>query len=235
MCYQYTVCFANTCFVYIHQIFTIVCQTDLIKHINVHKLYLLMIRLASFNPILDPWVYLLVRRELRWKIFSVFKFLLGIKRQPPSTSPVHNGDSPIFPRRLQKPDQEMSCLKFCFHCVCDPPIQRSSASMAAASTSRAGQSNRSPSYIRRVMSADSVLHVASRTCIITQPSPSEEMLLHKLPPFKTEVKGYGIHDSPVSLNGVWRQWLTVYFYTDQGCHYLRSIFHQIPHCSTNIL
>ncbi|CAG5136868.1 unnamed protein product [Candidula unifasciata] len=140
--------------------------------------------------------------KLRWKIISVFKFLLGIQRQPSSASPVHDGDSPIFPRRQHKSDQEMSCLRFCFHCMCDPPVQRSSVSLAAASTSRAGQSNRSPSYMRRVVSADSVLRVPSRTCIITQPSPSEELLLHSLPPFKTEVVCFGINDCQVSLNGI---------------------------------
>lgn len=153
-----------------------------------------MIRLASFNPILDPWVYLLVRRELRWKIVCVFKFIFRIRRPPALSSTVQQ--SHLLPSPLPKPGSEMSCLTFCFHCLCDPPIRKSSASLAKSSTLLSGRTNASPSYIRRVASADSVMNRPSAgACIILQPSPSEELLLRKFPHSKSGIETYKVTES----------------------------------------
>ncbi|CAL1538208.1 unnamed protein product [Lymnaea stagnalis] len=168
----FTFCFAPL------MVFTIICQTDVIKYINIDKTYLPMIRLASFNPILDPWVYLLVRRELRWKMICLFRSIFGMRQESAVTSPVKMAESPVFPRApQQKEDPEMSLCTFCFRCLCDPPVQRQS------SATWGGACSRSPSYSRRIPSSDSLLPGA---CVIGQPSPSEELFLRKFSPNLTE-------------------------------------------------
>ncbi|CAC5397964.1 PTGER4 [Mytilus coruscus] len=68
-----------------------------------------VIRIASVNQILDPWVYILLRRELLWKIVSFCK-----KR-----------DNDTIPSVIQKASRshiyDQSFCSFCFHCLCDPP------------------------------------------------------------------------------------------------------------------
>ncbi|ESO86653.1 hypothetical protein LOTGIDRAFT_194810, partial [Lottia gigantea] len=56
--------------------YVLLCQTSLVETINTDKAGLLMVRFASFNPILDPWVYILFRRELVWKIVDAIKCFL---------------------------------------------------------------------------------------------------------------------------------------------------------------
>ncbi|BFZ16883.1 hypothetical protein BsWGS_19922 [Bradybaena similaris] len=184
----FTVCFGPL------MIFTILCQTSVIQFIDINQLSLLMIRLASFNPILDPWVYLLVRRELRWKVICLFKYIFGISRRPVLTTPIGDRDCPVFSHRMQRPVTEMSCLSFCFHCLCDPPTQRSSLSLARANTTRFEITKCSPSYVRRIASVESVLNGASKTCVISQPTPSEEFLLKKFCEFKPEMDKFALND-----------------------------------------
>ena len=42
---------------------------------------LLLIRIASYNQIIDPWVYILLRKEVLWKLISGVKFVLGIRKK----------------------------------------------------------------------------------------------------------------------------------------------------------
>ncbi|KAI8786843.1 prostaglandin E2 receptor EP4 subtype [Biomphalaria glabrata] len=161
----FTSCFAPL------MVFTIICQTDLIKHINVDKTYLYMIRMASFNQILDPWVYILVRRELRWKVISFIRKVCGIrsdaglKEQQAATTPT----SPY-----KSSESELTFWTFCYRCLCDPPSQRTSYS---ASSWGSGLYLRSPSYMPRASSTDSMLR--GGLCTIAQPSPTEDLLLRK--------------------------------------------------------
>lgn len=162
-----------------------------------------MIRLASFNPILDPWVYLLVRRELRWKVICLFKYIFGISRRPILTTPVGDRECPVFSHRMQRPVTEMSCLSFCFHCLCDPPSQRSSMSLARSNTTRFEITKCSPAYVRRIASVESVLNGASKTCVISQPTPSEEFLLQKFCEFKPEIDKFALNDVSHSQQRTW--------------------------------
>ncbi|XP_059160703.1 prostaglandin E2 receptor EP4 subtype-like [Physella acuta] len=149
-------------------VFTIICQTDVIRYINVSSYYLLMTRLASFNPILDPWVYLLVRRELRWRVICIIRKLFGFRDHSVVASPAQPTLSPT---------EEMACWSFCVHCLCDPPVLRSSVYLPRMSTMWGDQGSRSPSMIHRIPSTESCISVEKN--IICQPSPSEELLLRK--------------------------------------------------------
>ena len=66
------------------QIFVLVCQTEL--QFDSRRWVLSLIRLASFNPILDPWVYILFRRELVWRLVKFCRWLL---RLHPLQHPLH--------------------------------------------------------------------------------------------------------------------------------------------------
>lgn len=140
--------------------FIILCQTSLVERINVDYWYVNLIRLAIFNPILDPWVYLLVRREIRWKIICVFKFVLGIRKKAPSPRAVQDeaNKGPTSPSH----DADMSCLKFCFHCMCDPPVQKTRPPRPGRSSPPAEQS---------AAPTDGALR-----CSVSQPSPSEHKM-----------------------------------------------------------
>ena len=84
-----------------------------------------MIRLASLNQILDPWVYILLRREVVWRVGHTLKKIfcresksekqhLKFRRQE-STVVLMN-------------DVNYTCCMFCFHCLCDAPQSRPSSS-----------------------------------------------------------------------------------------------------------
>ena len=72
-----------------------------------------LIRLASFNQILDPWVYILLRKELLWKIISGVKCICNRGHADLSSLP-----------QKQFNIEEANCCVFCFHCLCDPPMTR---------------------------------------------------------------------------------------------------------------
>ena len=59
------------------QIFVLVCQTEL--QFDSRRWVLTLIRVASFNPILDPWVYILFRRELVWRVVKLCRWLLRLE------------------------------------------------------------------------------------------------------------------------------------------------------------
>ena len=205
--------------------FTLICQTGMMDKTDVQKTYLLMIRLGSFNPILDPLVYILVRRELRWRIVSLFKCLLRIKSQgdvrkfPPQypqspisvynyPGPFENGgglgvrnqhrdscdsvfgylDSPVYEKSPTPSDSDMSFWTFCYHCLCDPPVQRSSAALARSRASMGSRQSlnvrRSPARnITRHASTESILNSSrDRNCVLVQPLASDQLLLNKYPP-----------------------------------------------------
>ncbi|XP_050403423.1 prostaglandin E2 receptor EP4 subtype [Patella vulgata] len=144
--------------------YVLVCQTSLVNVINVDQAGLLMVRFASFNPILDPWVYILFRREMVWKVINLIKCILRIEPKPV----VVEG---AMLKQLQ--DEEYTCLDFCWHCLSEPPPQRVNAPF---SQSRASQFNRSPSYIRRM--SDSMYGNGSLAVnLLVQPSPSDAAML----------------------------------------------------------
>ncbi|KAL3869845.1 hypothetical protein ACJMK2_042477 [Sinanodonta woodiana] len=82
---------------------------------------LLFIRLASMNQILDPWIYILLRREVVRKVISTIKacksgsshFIKAKER---------NAQTPLSRthRAYSYTEESMSCCQFCFHCLCDP-------------------------------------------------------------------------------------------------------------------
>ena len=104
-----------------------------------------MIRVASFNPILDPWVYILFRRELVWRLVKVCRCILRLEPLGPPQPPpalfkqptllkdpegggvVVNGEGeasePDGRRALEDP-YNPSCLAFCYQCLCLPPAPR---------------------------------------------------------------------------------------------------------------
>lgn len=48
------------------------------------------IRIASVNPILDPWIYILLRRSLFWRILSLSKTIYSRKRNMLPPTPQRN-------------------------------------------------------------------------------------------------------------------------------------------------
>ncbi|CAC5401103.1 PTGER4 [Mytilus coruscus] len=88
----------------------IINQTGLLPR-NVH-LDLSVVRIASLNQILDPWVYILLRRELLWKVISGFKTLCRIEQ---------NQLDDINRKKCSYDTENDTCCIFCYHCLCDPP------------------------------------------------------------------------------------------------------------------
>lgn len=88
------------------------------------KLDLLVIRFASLNQILDPWVYILLRREVVWKVVSTIKAVVG--KSPPeesnSTTEIRRKSSSVS--LLYEKQERQTCCNFCWHCLCDPPPSR---------------------------------------------------------------------------------------------------------------
>lgn len=119
----------------------IINQTELLPR-NV-RLDLLMIRLASMNQILDPWVYILLRRELLWKVISCFKTLCRIRQNPD-----------LIPQKSQYDIENDTCCIFCFHCLCDPPVKRPRSgslysSMYESEHRRSTITSSTPTMVRR--------------------------------------------------------------------------------------
>ncbi|XP_076089662.1 prostaglandin E2 receptor EP4 subtype-like [Mytilus galloprovincialis] len=120
----------------------IINQTELLPR-NV-RLDLIMIRFASLNQILDPWVYILLRRELLWKVISGFKMLCRIKQNEPD----------VIPQRPTFDIEKDTCCVFCYHCLCDPPVKRPRAESTYITTydserRRSTLTSLTPSNIRR--------------------------------------------------------------------------------------
>ncbi|KAL4235587.1 Prostaglandin E2 receptor EP4 subtype [Mactra antiquata] len=90
-------------------------QTNLLPKDRITDL--LMIRLASLNQILDPWVYILLRREVVWSAASTVKKIFS-KQSEENTieNQFRRQDSTVFAS-----DVQYSCCEFCWHCLCDPP------------------------------------------------------------------------------------------------------------------
>lgn len=83
---------------------------------------LLMIRFASLNQILDPWVYILLRREVVWSAANTIKKVFS--RQSEKDEVLENKLTRRKDSSALMNDGNYSCCAFCWHCVCDPP-QRS--------------------------------------------------------------------------------------------------------------
>ncbi|XP_041358946.1 prostaglandin E2 receptor EP4 subtype-like [Gigantopelta aegis] len=149
-------------------IYVFLCQTSLVTLFNTDKAMLLMVRFASFNQILDPWVYILFRRELVWKVVHAVKFLLRIE----------NSQDNLDLTRVKKLDDD-SCCAFCLHCLCEPPAKGGNFYASRPSMSY----TRSPSYIRR-LSGESIYgngNVSSKL-IIKPPSPQDAFVLKNFTP-----------------------------------------------------
>ena len=94
---------------------------------------LLMIRLASMNQILDPWVYILLRREVVWQVVSTIKKLCCCKSGQELHLTVEfeiKRTGFASPSATQTSSENPTCCAFCWHCMCDPPqsVRQSSIS-----------------------------------------------------------------------------------------------------------
>ena len=94
---------------------------------------LLMIRFASMNQILDPWVYILLRREVVWKVVSTIKKLCCCKSGQELHLTVEfeiRRTGFVSPSATQTSSENPTCCAFCWHCICDPPqsVRQSSIS-----------------------------------------------------------------------------------------------------------
>lgn len=88
-----------------------------------------MIRFASLNQVLDPWVYILLRREVVWKLASTVKKLFSKQSKDSEINKFRRHDSSASV--ILTNDVQYSCCAFCWHCLCDPPQtqRRGSASL----------------------------------------------------------------------------------------------------------
>lgn len=86
---------------------------------------LLMIRLASLNQILDPWVYILLRREVVWRVGHTVKKIFTAKSKCDEQNlKFRRQESSV----VLTSDVNYTCCTFCFHCLCDPPQSRRASS-----------------------------------------------------------------------------------------------------------
>lgn len=96
---------------------------------------LLMIRLASMNQILDPWVYILLRREVVWKVASTLKKIFCCKSDQELQLMLafeirQRTTGFVSPSATNTSNESPTCWSFCWHCMCDPPqnVRQSSIS-----------------------------------------------------------------------------------------------------------
>ncbi|XP_067679440.1 prostaglandin E2 receptor EP2 subtype-like [Haliotis asinina] len=142
-------------------IYVLLCQTDLVTLMKTDKMGLLLIRFASFNPILDPWVYILFRRELVWKIVNAIKCILRIDQQN-----IQNVKTPLN-------EEEPNCCVFCLQCLCEPPNTKANYSVSKPSATL----QRSPSERRRLSETLYGNGTVTSKLLIKPPSPADEMVL----------------------------------------------------------
>lgn len=79
-----------------------------------------MIRLASINQILDPWVYILLKKELLWRLISLVKTIFCKKSEKLHTCDHVPGAIRREPE-ANRYGEDISCLATCRGCLCDPP------------------------------------------------------------------------------------------------------------------
>ncbi|KAJ8305383.1 hypothetical protein KUTeg_015928 [Tegillarca granosa] len=113
---------------------------------------LLMIRLASWNQILDPWVYILLRRELVWKVITAVKWFLGLKQKEPD---------PELQKSSMIDNNNASYCVFCYHCLCDPPHYKIPIETMFSSEyeSRRMTINRTPPIVMKQIKSSSMSHL----------------------------------------------------------------------------
>ena len=189
------------------QIFVLLCQTEL--EIDSTRLVLTLIRVASFNPILDPWVYILFRRELVWRVVKLCRWLLRLE---PLQHPLQFQQSLLLKdpgggeavllngggggkggggttaaksgRRSGWEDPyDPSCLAFCFQCLCLPPAPRT-AHLASQRLSVTTCNTTRSQTSRRASSLEQVSTRSptrsSSRLVVKPPSPSDRLLLIKM-------------------------------------------------------
>ncbi|XP_029645149.1 prostaglandin E2 receptor EP4 subtype-like [Octopus sinensis] len=137
------------------------CYLPLMIHVFVNQLTsiqnkdLLVIRLASLNQILDPWVYILIRRSTVFQISRFFRFIFRVK--PPliivNTSPLpvrrESSESTVSKMsldgrkislatngmyRIQREDSTWS--EFCWNCLCENPNDKYDHTVVAVTSSK---------------------------------------------------------------------------------------------------
>ncbi|XP_052238679.1 prostaglandin E2 receptor EP4 subtype-like [Dreissena polymorpha] len=86
---------------------------------------LLTIRFASLNQILDPWVYILVRREIVSRLIITIRKIISPKATEVQIRTFLRQDSAHSAK-----DSTYTCCTFCFHCLCDPSQQRRADSVS---------------------------------------------------------------------------------------------------------
>lgn len=196
--------------IHVLQIFVLLCQTDLVHFMDINTSVLMLIRVASFNPILDPWVYILFRRELVHRIVKLCRCILRLDPLLPisqqrlllkdqangghETGKLNgeaggNGETVEMRSRRKALDDpyDPSCLTFCYQCLCLPPAPRASM-VISASRGQSVTIGRSPSTaFRRTSSNEQMTSMSLRSptrtptrLLIQPPSPSEQLLLKKL-------------------------------------------------------
>lgn len=114
---------------FILQVRIVINQTKLLP-VNL-RTDLLMIRLASLNQILDPWVYILLRREVVWRVGHTLKKIFTKKSKcEEQNSQFRRQESNV----VLMNDVNYTCCMFCFHCLCDPPQTRRGSSYCSVYT-----------------------------------------------------------------------------------------------------
>ncbi|XP_052777638.1 prostaglandin E2 receptor EP4 subtype-like [Mya arenaria] len=91
------------------------------------RLDLLIIRFASLNQILDPWVYILLRREVVWKVGHTIKTVFFRNSTDKSSGNFRRQESVVFSMN----EGNQTCCSFCYHCLCDPPQSQRQASVCS--------------------------------------------------------------------------------------------------------
>ena len=139
---------------------------------------LLMIRFASMNQILDPWVYILLRREIVWKVVSTLKKIFCCKSDEDLTQDLENQRQSGFvsPSATSTSSETPTCCAFCWHCMFDPPqsVRQSSISNFYNDFSRKSLSHRSPTR----------KHLIDLVETATNPGSSASASLEQSPVFK---------------------------------------------------
>ena len=152
-------------------------QTDVVKQ-KIDWMDLLLIRIASYNQIIDPWVYILLRKEVLWKLISGVKFVLGIRKK--------EGDILVYQiqQKQNVEDSEENCCMFCIGCLCDPPVQRR----------RAGSIFSESVYDRRSTLVNNSTPMSMRRA-------NSNLVIHKMWPPSPMVVRSTSYSSPLHTNG----------------------------------
>ena len=129
------------------------------------------------NQILDPWVYILLRREIVWKVVSTIKKVCCCKSdqdlQLTQEFEIQRQSGFVSPSATSTSSETPTCCAFCWHCMCDPPqsVRQSSISSFYNDYGRKSQSVRSPTRRLLIDTVDSVIIPGSSPTASLEQSP----------------------------------------------------------------